>query len=133
MKAPTDQVTATRLHNLIQNKLYAHLAKTHGSSQVGTEVSTGNGTSIDVVLRIKTKFWFYEIKTATSVKVSIRQAIPQLLEYAYWPNDEKATRLIIVSHLSSDTESESYLATLRKKFSIPLYYQQFSLDSEILI
>lgn len=133
IKAPTDKTTAKLLHNLIQNKLYTYLKNQHGENQVGTEVSTGDGTSIDAVLKSKSEYWFYEIKTATSVKASIRQAIPQLLEYAYWPSEERASRLIIVSHLPASKISEQYLEMLRNKFGIPIYYQQFCLESETLI
>lgn len=133
IKAPANKVTAEFLHNKIQNSLYTFLENSHGKGCVGTEVGTGDGTSIDVVLKKGRSFWFYEIKTALSVKASIRQALPQLLEYAYWPDVTKAERLIIVSHLPAKPITESYLKTLRERFGIPIYYQCFCLDSNTLI
>ncbi|CRM37212.1 hypothetical protein [Pseudomonas sp. 24 E 1] len=133
VKAPMNKVSARRLHNLIQNKLYEFLKSKHGEKNVGTEVNTGDGTSIDVVLEEDSEYWFYEIKTASSVKASIRQALPQLLEYSYWPNENKAVRLIVVSHLPAGQIPEQYLDMLRNTFGIPIYYEQFCLESEMLI
>jgi hypothetical protein len=132
IKTPTDKITAELLHNKIQNNLYLHLEKKHGKGNVGTEVSTGDGTSIDVALKNGEEYWFYEIKTAQSVKATIRQALPQLLEYSYWPDTTKAARLIIVSHLPAQPITESYLLTLRTRFNIPIYYQQFCIASNTL-
>lgn len=133
VKGPVNKVSARRLHNLIQNKLYEFLKSRYGEKSVGTEVNTGDGTSIDLVLEENAGYWFYEIKTASSVKASIRQALPQLLEYSYWPNENKAVRLIIVSHLPAAQIPELYLDTLRNTFGIPIYYEQFCLESEMLI
>jgi hypothetical protein len=132
IKTPTNKITAELLHNKIQNNLFLHLEEKYGKGSVGTEVSTGDGTSIDVVLKNGEEYWFYEIKTANSVKATIRQAIPQLLEYSYWPDTTKATRLIIVSHLPPQPITESYLSTLRTRFNIPIYYQQFCMASTTL-
>lgn len=118
--------TAVLLHNRIQNELYAKLVAQYGKTCVGTEVATGQGTSIDIVVKTSTFCWFYEIKTTESVKACIRQAIPQLLEYAYWHgNDDRADRLIIVSPLRMTKEAEIYLSYLRKRFQLEIYYQQY--------
>lgn len=124
-KAKTD-ITADLLHNQIQNKLYEQLVKKYGAESVGTEVPTGDGTSVDVVVKTFDFCWFYEIKTAESVKACIRQAIPQLLEYAYWQGkDDKANRLIIISPLPLTKGAEIYLNFLSKQFKLPLFYEQF--------
>jgi hypothetical protein len=57
---------ANRLHNDIQNKLYAHLRDKLGKDHVGTEVETGSGTSIDVATQVNGQITFYEIKTGES-------------------------------------------------------------------
>lgn len=117
---------ANLLHNAIQNELYVELVAKHGEKSVGTEVPTGQGTSIDVVVNTGTEFWFYEIKTAPSAKACIRQAIPQLLEYAYWDGDiKKADRLIIVGPVPITAEAGKYLDFLRSTFSIPIYYEAY--------
>jgi hypothetical protein len=82
---------ARQLHNDIQNRLFAHLAAKLGAKSVGTEVPTGAGTNVDLATKVKEHVTFYEIKTASTVRACIRQALPQLLEYAYWPNESRAT------------------------------------------
>jgi len=84
VSAPATGVMAALLHNELQTALYDALVKIHGNSCVRTELPTGHGTSIDLVVKTAKFCWFYEIKVAKSLKACIRQAIPQLLEYAYW-------------------------------------------------
>lgn len=123
-----DESIATLLHNEIQNALFADLVKQYGAKYVGTENATGQGTSIDIVVKTDKFCWFYEIKTAASVRACIRQALPQLLEYAYWHgNDDRADRLIIVSPHPITSEAAAYLKFLRKKFNMKIYYQQYQL------
>ena len=111
-------------HNDIQEALYQRLAKEHGEKNVGTEMLNGRGTKVDVVVRhANDKYWFYEIKTASTAKACIRQAMGQLLEYAYWPGNQTATRLIVVGEPSLDNEAEQYIDTLKKEFSLPIAYQ----------
>ena len=125
--------TSRLLHNEIQNNLYEYLALHYGEKNVSTENDTGSGTSVDVVLKDGSDFTFYEIKTAGTVKRCIRQALPQLLEYAYWPDQERASRLVVVSHLPTNAIAETYLATLRDRFRLPIFYEQFSLAKMALV
>ena len=104
-----------------------------GAPNVGTEVNTGSGTAVDLVTQKGGVTTFYEIKTGASVRASIRQAIPQLLEYAYWPNSTRADKLVIVSHLPITKAAEKYLDFLRGKFALPIIYQQFDLSKKALV
>ncbi|GAK59291.1 hypothetical protein U27_06268 [Candidatus Vecturithrix granuli] len=111
-------------HNDLQQALYRQLAEKYGEKNVGTEIDSGIGTSIDVVVRQGEEYWFYEIKTDPSPRVCIRQAIGQLLEYAFWPGSQEATRLIIVSEVKIDRDGEKYLQTLKDRYALPLDYEQ---------
>jgi hypothetical protein len=124
---------ANRLHNEIQNKLYIYLESKCGAKNVGTEVDTGSGTTIDVVTQSADKVTFYEIKTGSSVRASIRQALPQLLEYAYWPDKRRAHELVIVSHLPITGAADRYINFLRREFDLPLSYKQFDLKTNSLL
>jgi hypothetical protein len=127
----TKESTAILLHNEIQNVLYAKLVKEFGEDNVGTEIGTGQGTSIDIVVKTGKFCWFYEIKTAPTVRACIRQAIPQLLEYAYWHGkDDRADRLIVVSPLPITKEADTYLTFLRENFQLKIYYQQYEADKK---
>lgn len=116
--------TSSLKHNEIQNSLFQKLEEEYGSECVGTEVSTGWGTSIDLIVKTDDFCWFYEIKTASTAKLCIRQAIPQLLEYAYWGgNTRLVDKLIIVSQNELDEDSAAYLKLLRDQFGLNLHYE----------
>lgn len=126
VRARDSSSKATLLHNEIQNSLYAEFVEQYGEKNVGTEVQTGASTSIDIVVKTEKFCWFFEIKTASSVKAAIRQALPQLLEYAYWHGGaDRADRLIIVSPLPITNDAKIYLSFLKEKFGIPIDYQQY--------
>lgn len=123
--APKASIGKARLlHNEIQTQLYTELVKEHGAASVGTEVPSGHGaTAIDLVVKTAKFCWFYEIKTAPSVKACIRQAIPQLLEYAYWDGKRgRCDKLIIVGPKPITKAAETYLEFLRKTFGLELHY-----------
>lgn len=132
-RAASDRTVARQLHNEIQNRLYKYFTKRLGRSRVGTEIRSGTGTTIDLATKSSGRTVFYEIKTSTSVRTSIRQAIPQLLEYAHWPKDVRAHRFVIVSQLPITRAASMYLEFLRKQYAIPLYYAQFDLSSNMLV
>jgi hypothetical protein len=117
--------SAELLHNSMQNRLYASLVEKYGQDCVGTEIPTGAGTAIDIVVKTPDFCQFYEIKTASCVKACIRQALPQLLEYAYWHGfTDRADQLIIVGRGPVTNEATVYLALLRETFRIPIIYEQ---------
>lgn len=122
----------TLLHNKIQNRLYQFLKRQFPQDQIGTEVFSSGG-SIDIVKRgDDNSFVFYEIKTTQNCRSNIRQALPQLLEYAYWKPNMKVNKLIIVGPCKINSKSESYLKYLRANFNINIYYQFFDLKAESL-
>jgi len=118
-------------HNLIQNELFKILSEQYPEDEIGTEVKTNIG-SIDLVRLTNKEYIFYEIKTANTVKTSIRQALSQLLEYAYWNKIENITQLIIVAPNKPTKSAIEYLEVLRGKFNIPVYYQYFNLNDKTL-
>lgn len=77
------------------------------------------------------KWHYFEIKT-DSPKLSIRKAIGQIMEYAYWPDLVKAGKLIIISDEEPDLETQKYLTHIRNKFNIPISYRFFNADTNIL-
>ncbi|MBS7350724.1 MAG: hypothetical protein KIG95_11325 [Comamonas sp.] len=134
-----DKVTATYreqvkeidlVHNEIQEAVYRLLVKEYGKENVSCEQDTGYGTKIDIAVKANDSYIFYEIKTANTSKASIREALSQLLEYAYYPNHERASRLVIISPAALSQDSERYLRKLREQFKIPIYYQHFDLEKK---
>ena len=122
------------LHNELQAKMYKQLCKSFGASNVGTEVPSGvAGTLIDAVVRSKDEMIFYEIKTAQTTRSCIREALPQLLEYSYWPNESRADCLIIVGISPQTENARAYLEKLRNEFSIPIEYRQIDRETGLFI
>jgi hypothetical protein len=117
------------LHNRMQHALASHLVSKHGRENVGDEQAIG-GRSIDLVVRCPTGYWFYEIKTHQSPRLCLREALGQLLEYAFWPGGQDATRLVVVGPSPLDPDSQQYLQTLQSRFSLPLDYEHLALDGK---
>jgi hypothetical protein len=111
-------------HNVLQQALHAKLSLQYGADNVGTERPSGAGTKVDVVVRHPDSYWFYEIKTACSSRACIREALGQLLEYAFWPGGQEASRLIIAGEAPLDKDGEDYLQRLRNQFGLPITYEQ---------
>ncbi len=110
-------------HNDLQKTLYEKLCQLYGRENVGAEQLNGGQTSVDLVLKQLDKYWYYEIKTASTAKECIRQAMGQLLEYSYWPKNQEADKLVIVGEPKIDEDAKAYLNMLKNKFNLPLEYQ----------
>jgi hypothetical protein len=116
-------------HNTLQEALYSKLSAEYGADAVGTERPNGAGARIDVVVRMASGFWFYEIKTAASARACIREGLAQLLDYSLWPGAQEAERLIIVGEAELDHFSEQFLETLRTRFALPIYYEHLDVEA----
>jgi hypothetical protein len=115
-------------HNILQQALYRHLASKYGSNNVRMEQPTGIGTNVDLAIRRPDSYWFYEIKTFQSPRACIREALGQLLEYAFWPGPlREVSRLVIVGESRGTADVAEYCAYLKKAFSLPVEYEQFVL------
>ncbi|WMN61751.1 hypothetical protein NI389_18240 (plasmid) [Pseudoalteromonas xiamenensis] len=115
------QLDISLRHNDLQLKLYNELRQIYGDDNVGTEIKVNNG-SIDLVVKQGEDYWFYEIKTCSSAKACIRQALGQILEYSYWPNHEQAKKLVIVGEPVATIDEMNYIEFLRMEFNIPVEY-----------
>ena len=93
----------------------------------GTEISSGSGGKIDLVVKTtQGLFDLYEVKPALLARHAIRQALPQLLEYAYRSDNENIRSLHVASQAELDDCSEQFLQKLRGK-GIPIWYRQVNL------
>lgn len=120
------------VHNQIQEQLFQQLVKINGKDNVSCEQDTGFGTKVDVAVRSSGSYTFYELKTANTSKQCIREALAQLMEYAYYLGESRASRLIVVGPVELSKESKKYLESLRTKFSLPVFYRKFDLETKNL-
>ncbi|MBV8977337.1 MAG: hypothetical protein JOZ13_08145 [Alphaproteobacteria bacterium] len=118
------ELVAELRHVEIQDALRRELIREYGTSNVDIEVPTGNGTLIDVVVRRGKRYWFFEIKTSSSPRACLREALGQLLEYSLWPGGQEAERLVVVGETQLDPDGAQYLRALRKRFHLPIDYRR---------
>ena len=113
-------------HGAIQDVLKRELEQE--SAIVSTENPDGKGGFIDLVVQRDGEYEFYEIKTDSSARLAIRNAIGQLLEYAYWPTPARPKRLFVVSEQALDAEADSYLRTLEQEIGLQIGYRQVNVE-----
>jgi hypothetical protein len=112
----------TRVHMDLQSQLYELMVKRHGRENVAAEQLTPSGRPADLVVATGEEYEIYEIKTALSPRDCVRQALGQLLEYAYWPGSPSYRALWVVGPSAIDSETQLFLDTLREQFSLPIQY-----------
>ncbi len=115
-------------HNRMRDALYHRLVAEHGKDNVGAERPSGVGTRIDMVVRVKQAYWFYEIKTALTARGCLREAIGQLLEYGLWPGAQQPVRFIVVGEETLDEDAKEYLNRLRTLYSLPIEYESVAVS-----
>lgn len=67
----------------------------------------------------------YEIKSDLLPRTVLRQALGQLLEYAYYPNtgdNGLPIRLVVVGRTALSALDQNYLDRLRLDFGLPVEY-----------
>ncbi len=119
-------VQCAQLHNHIQNILLVYLRDKYPSDKIELETGTGYGTNIDLIREsLEGRTIFYKVKTYPSAKSCIREALGQLLEYAYYPDRKMADELVIVSQAPVQQAERDYINHLRREFAMSVSYVQF--------
>ena len=62
------------------------------------------------------------MKTGSSAKSCIRQALGQLFEYSYWNNSIFEVDMVIAGEFRIDKTTSEYMQYLKDNFSIPISY-----------
>ena len=121
----------SKRHPVIQKILYDYLVKEYGKDNVGTENLTPIGTEVDIVTKHGDEYDLYEIKTTSDIRLCIREALSQLLEYGLYHTDIKVRNYYIVGSIGLTDDAQNYLNALRKKYHIPVNYINVDADNEI--
>ena len=119
-------------HKDLQGVVYERLCEEAGKANVRIEHELDVGLHVDAVVRQPAGYTFYELKVAPSPQACIRTAIGQLLEYSYWPSEERAVELVVLGEHSLDAAGRSYLDLLRSRFNLPLWYRRVDLAKRTL-
>ena len=117
-------------HNEIQYLVCEALQSIYPECGIQDEFKVYQGAQVDVAVKFSDTFWFYEIKVAPTARAAIREALGQLVEYAHWPANDRASRLIVVGEAVITDRESKYLNRLRTKYNIPLYYQRFNINKK---
>lgn len=117
------EIHISRWHEFLQAALKQQLNAESGV-QVGTELKDGRGGYIDLVACRNGELEFYEVKTGTNVKQCVRDALGQLLEYAYRPPAIRPKRLFVAGEPVLDPVTQEYLRCLREELDIPIDYRR---------
>ena len=118
-------------HKKIQKILLRKLREEFGKENVTWEHPLNNGTQVDIARKDGDKIIYYEIKTYPSIRISLREALGQLLEYALWTEDKHPSELIIVTDLPIG-DGKKYLKALREGFNLPINYQRLDPETSML-
>lgn len=131
---PPRTVELTFLHKQISDYLHLHFIEIYGINKVKTNVPAGyGGNKVDMIIKTDKGLIYYEIKTYDSLRVSIREALGQILEYALWPDQDHAIKFVILTQPCEDTDTaQKYFKNLRKKLGIDIYYQSYDYEKGIL-
>jgi hypothetical protein len=115
------------IHNQMQNELFVLLSSRFAEGSVLLE-----DNFVDLKIITPNKVIFVEVKTDPTPRRAIRQALGQLMEYAFF-NQKNATlniNLIVVAPGKAGVEDEKYLKKLEQEFKIPISYRRFVLGEQ---
>lgn len=127
-------VEITYLHDKISKSLTKYLSSIYGENNVTREHLLGDTFNrIDVVVNDNGNLILFEIKTYASAKTSVREALGQLFEYNYYPENINAKRMVIVTPPNQhSSEITKYVEYLKSTFGIPLDYATYDWESNVL-
>ncbi|NVZ52420.1 hypothetical protein HX792_18900 [Pseudomonas sp. B6002] len=115
-------------HNQLQTCLYHQLCEQYGDTKVKTEQATGSGGFADALVRVSdTRCFLYEVKVCSTAASAVREALGQLLEYAYRPMGLEPEKLFIVAEPVLDADTGQFLKRLNTEFGLKLEYLQLTL------
>jgi hypothetical protein len=117
-------------HDQMQNAIFDLL--NNSKQHCGYEKIFIEKGRVDIKARTQEGTWHYfELKT-DNAKQSIRKALGQILEYAFFPDENKAEKLIIVSDEIPNEDIIKYLNHIRTLFGLPIFYKYFNLEKNEL-
>lgn len=119
-------------HNLLQRSLLGMLEAEFPGCPVQPEREVAESNHVDVAVHTPEGMIFCEIKVASNVRAALRAAMGQLIEYAHWPNENRALKWWVVSEETPTAEDVSYLNALRSRYHLPVFYRRIDPDAATL-
>lgn len=120
-------------HAILQDSFLKYLQNEYGKQNVKRECRAWGFNKIDIVRKINDEFIFYEVKTYKQLLTSLRVAIGQLFEYCFYPSENNATELVLVSDIEPNKDFITYLKHLNSLIKIKLSYIQFDVKRKKIV
>jgi hypothetical protein len=122
-------------HGIIQDRFYNFLKQSFTNDKINKEARiTTLNCSIDIYQEKENGIKIiYEIKTYMDLRYSIRVAIGQLLEYAFYPNRNENYKLVIISNKNISDDIKEYINILCEKFNLNIGIINFDLINNKII
>lgn len=108
-------------HNVLQERLRDMLVAEHGLENVRLEVPLG-AARIDLVVRSRDTFFYYEVKTAATARACLREALGQVLDYALAEGARLPAGLYVAGPAPLTASDAAFLGRLQGLISLPLDY-----------
>ncbi len=127
------EVLIDPLHKRIQNAVVELLKDqyVHLYLEKGTDGSVKQKIDIKGLLKNSEEWHYFEVKTY-SAKRSIREALGQILEYAHYPNNDRAQKMFIIGPEKPDEKDCKYMELIREKYGIPVWFRWYSFEENKL-
>ena len=109
-------------HALLQRQLFKQLLTRYGAKNVVMEQN-----DVDVTVTTGKRRVLIEIKSTAIARAAVREALGQLLEYAYYRPSTADCELIVVSPGASTPEVANYVQRLRSNLRLPISYRCYRL------
>ncbi len=119
--APT---VCTPEHARMQAQLFTELQSEFPGARIVREEDF-----VDISVHNGKELLLYEIKSDLQPRAVIREALGQILEYAFYRDRKQdyPIRLVIVGRCAPEAADQQYLEHLRNSFSLPVEYRTVSL------
>ena len=123
------------LHNQIQDSFLIYLREQFPHDTISKEAPIrGINCNIDIYhTRSNDMSIIYEIKSYNDIKSSLRNALGQMLEYAYYSKRDRKHKLVLVTHKISGDTMKSYINNINKMFSMDIGYVGFDFNKRMII
>jgi hypothetical protein len=111
-----------------RDALAERLRSVYGAECVTVERVLARGRSDIEVMNGRLRI-IVEMKSDADCRMAVRSAVGQLLEYAYWPTEERtALRLVVAAPGELDVETRMFLERLRSDLKLKIEYVRSSED-----
>ncbi|MDM8528212.1 hypothetical protein QUF58_08360, partial [Anaerolineales bacterium HSG24] len=104
-------------HNKIQEALRMQLAEKYGEENVILEENY-----VDVKLIQPEYLGFYEVKSSSYASECIREALGQILFYAYHDQDKRKKKIFVVGQYPANNLEYGYIEYIKEKLSLDFEY-----------